>query len=134
MTSDPNVVPNSSINPGNQGMNFQSNIPINITYQLSCIAYLKYICFTGTLTNVNKFSYVLLDSNQQNVGQGIVTQLTSDQCTPRPLPTADLANQVVITIDQTTDGQPPRNIVIDMQACYLLSVSVNMNFFLRRKL
>jgi hypothetical protein len=134
MTSDPNVVPDSSINPGNQGMNFQLNIPINITYQLSCIAYLKYICVTGTLTNVNKFSYVLLDSNQQNVGQGIVTQLTSDQCTPRPLPTADFANQVVITIDQTTDGQPPRNIVIDMQACYLLSVSVNMNFFLRRKL
>jgi hypothetical protein len=104
-------------------MNFQSNTPITITYQFSCIVYLKYICITGTLTNVNKFSYVLIDSNQNNIGQGVVTQLSSDQCTPRPLPSAELANQVIITIDQTTDGQPPRNIAIEMQACYYLAVS-----------
>jgi hypothetical protein len=108
-------------------VNFQSNVPITITYQFSCIVYIKYICITGLFANVNNFSYVLLDINQQNVGQGTVTRLTPDQCTPRPLPTAELANQVIITIDQTNDGQPPKNIVIDMQACFLLSVSLNMN-------
>ncbi len=134
MTSDPNVVLDYSINPGSQGVNFQSNIPVTITYQFSCIVYIKYICIIGTLTNVNTFSYVITDINQTIVGQGIVTRLTSDQCTPRPLPTADLASQVDITIDETIDGQPPRNIVIDMQACLLLSVSSNMKFFLKRKI
>jgi hypothetical protein len=134
VTNDPSLIPDYNINPGNQGASFQSNLPITITYQFNCIVYLKYICITGASTNVNKFSYLILDINQKNIGQGTVTRLTSDQCTPRPLPTAELANQLIITIDQTTDGQPPRNIMIDVQGCSLLSVSLNMTFLLKNKI
>jgi hypothetical protein len=133
VTNDPSVIPDYSINPGYQGTNFQSNFPITITYQFNCIVYLKYICITGASTNVNKFSYLILDINQRNIGQGIVNRLTSDQCTPRPLPTAELTNKVIITIEETTDGQPPRNIMIDVQGCYLLPVSSNMTFLLTQK-
>jgi hypothetical protein len=126
VTSDPSVQPDYSMNPGNQGLQFQSNVPITITFQFSCIVYIKYICITSMFTNVNKLSYVLLDNNEQNVGQGVVTQLTPDQCIPRPLPTAELTNQVVITIEETTDRQPPRNVVLDMQACFSIAVSLNL--------
>ncbi len=125
MTNDPSVIPDYTINPGYQGVNFQSNFPITITYQFNCVVYLKYICIIGESTNVNKFSYLILDINEQNIGQGIVDRLTPDQCTPRPLPTAELAYKVNITIEGTIDGQPPRNVMIDIQGCFLLSVRSN---------
>lgn len=84
------------------------------------------------LSNVNKFSYVMSNVNRENVGVGSVTQLTPDQCLPRPLPTAEFVNQVVIIIEETTDGQPPRNLMIDMQGCVSLSVSSNMICLFKR--
>ena len=123
MTNDPSAIPDYAMNPGNKGIDFQSNFPIRITYQFSCILYLRSVCIIGTDTNVNKFSYVISDIDQNDIGQGVITQLTADQCSPRPLPTTDLASQVVITIEETIDGQPPRNIMIDIQSCSSSSVS-----------
>ena len=134
MTNDPSVIPDYTINPGYQGVNFQSSFPITITYQFNCVVYLKYICIIGEFTNVNKFSYLILDINGQNIGQGVINRLTLDQCTPRPLPTAELANKVIITIEGTTDGQPPRNMMIDIQGCSLLPVSLNMISLLKNRI
>ena len=124
-TNDPSITPDYRINPGYQGVNFQSNVPVTITYRFNCIVYLKYICITGAATNVNKFSYLILDINGKNIGQGVVNRLAAEQCSPRPLPTAEIADKVIITIEETTDGQPPRNVVIDLQGCSVLPVGSN---------
>lgn len=118
MTNDPSVATDYAINPGNEGVDFQSNLPITITYQFSCILYLRSICITGRDNNVNKFTYMISDIDQNDIGQGVITRLTADQCTPQPPLTTELASQVVITIEETTDGQPPRNIMIDIQSCF----------------
>lgn len=123
VTNDPSVVVDYAINPDDQGVDFQSNVPVTIIYQFSCIVYLRYICIAGTQSNVNRFSYMILDIDQNNIGQGVITRLTAKQCTPRPLPTVELASQLVITIEETTDGRPPRDIRIDIQGCFSLSVS-----------
>ena len=123
VTNDPSIAVDYAINPDDEGVDFQSNTPITIIYQFSCTVYLKYICITGTQSNVNRFSYMILDIDQNDIGQGVITRLEAKQCTPRPLPSVELASQLVITIEETTDGQPPRDIRIDMQGCFSLSVS-----------
>lgn len=123
LTNDPNIIVDYAINPDNLGIDFQLNVPITIIYRFSCNMYLRYICTAGTQSNVNKFSYMILDIDQNIIGQGVITQLESKQCIPRPLPTVELASQLVITIDETTDGRPPIDIRIDIQGCRSVSVS-----------
>jgi hypothetical protein len=128
ITNDPNITVDYSINPDDGGIDFQSNVPITIVYQFTCTVYLRYICLAGTQSNVNRFSYMIFDIDQNIIGEGVITRLTAKECTPRPIPTVELASQLVITIDETTDGQPPRDIRIDIQSCLSVSVSTIISF------
>jgi hypothetical protein len=46
-----------------------------------------------------------------------------DQCNPRSLNIISPATQLVITISQTFDGQPPYRVVLDLQGYYISTVS-----------
>jgi hypothetical protein len=122
-TSDSNVIVDNTINLGAQGVNFQSNVPITITVLFSCSIQMMYMCITGPGTNVGSFSYTLQDIYNNPVASGPVNLIGSNQCVPRPLDIASSATQLVITISQTTNGQPPRNVVLDLQGCYVSTVS-----------
>jgi hypothetical protein len=123
LTSDPSALVNYQINPGAQGINFQSNVPINITIQFNCSIQMMYMCIPGFTTNVELFSYTLQDIHNNPVASGPISSNGSDQCVPRPLNVANPATQLVITISQTKDGQPPHNVVLDLQGCYVSTVS-----------
>jgi hypothetical protein len=122
-TSDPNALVNYQINPGAEGINFQSNLPITINIQLNCSIQMLYMCIPGPTTNVGSFSYILQDIYNNHVGSGTINPYGSDRCVPRPLNVMNLVSQLFITISQTKDGQPPRNVVLDLQGCYVLTVS-----------
>jgi hypothetical protein len=123
MTSDPSALVNYQINPGAQGINFQSNVPITINIQLNCSIQMMYMCISGPATNVRSFSYTLQDIYNNPVASGSINPYGSDQCAPRPLNVVNPVTQLFITISQTNDGQPPRNVVLDLQGCNVSTVS-----------
>src|ERR1700728_1416019 len=123
LTSDSSSLVNYNINPGAQGVNFQSNVPITITIQFNCSIQMMYMCIPGFTTNVGLFSYTLQDIYNNPVASGFVNPYGSDQCIPRPLNIPNPVTQLVITISQTKDGQPPRNVILDLQGCYVSAVS-----------
>lgn len=123
LTSDPSALINYQINPGAQGINFQSNVPITINIQLNCSIQMMYMCIPGPTTNVGSFSYALQDTYNNPVASGTINPYGSDQCVPRPLNIMNPVTQLFITISETKDGQPPRNVVLDLQGCNVLTVS-----------
>jgi len=122
-TSDSNVFVDYNINPGGQGINFQTNVPIIITIQFSCTIQMMYMCITSSTSNVGLFSYTLQNIYNNPVASDLVNSYGSDRCFPRPLNVVNPATQLIITISQTNDGQPPRNVVLDLQGCYVSPVS-----------
>jgi hypothetical protein len=123
VTNDSSVLVDNKINPGGQGITFQSNAPIIITIQFSCNIQMIYMCIMGSNTNVGLFSYTLQNNYDTPVASGPVYPYGPDQCVPRPLNIENSATQLMITISQTKDGQPPRNVVLDLQGCYMSTVS-----------
>lgn len=122
-TSDPNAIVDYKINLGAEGINFQSNTPVTISVKLNYSVQIVYICIPGPTTNVGSFSYTLRNIYNNPVASGSINAYGSDQCVPRPLNIMNPATQIDITISQTKDGQPPRNIILDLQGCYLSPVS-----------
>jgi hypothetical protein len=123
VTSDPNVLVDYKINPGAQGINFQSNTPITITIQFNCNIQIMYMCIPGSTTNVASFTYTLQDVYNNPVASGTINSYGLDQCTPHPLNIVSPATQLTIKISQTIDGQTPYRVVLDIQGCYISTVS-----------
>lgn len=123
VTNDPNTLVNEDINPGASGITFQSNVPIIITVQFACNIQMMSMCALGATSNVASFTYILQDAYNNLVASGFIDRYGSDQCVPRPLNIMSQATQLIITISQTTDGQPSRNVVLDLQGCYISTVS-----------
>ena len=123
VTNDPTAVVDQSINPGASGITFQSNVPITITVQFSCNIQMISMCALGSTTNVASFTYVLQDAYNNPVASGPISRYGSDQCIPRPLNILNPATQLTLTISQTIDEQSPRNVVLDLQGCYISTVS-----------
>jgi hypothetical protein len=140
VTSDPTVLVDYKINPGAQGINFQSNPPVTITIQFNCNIQIMYICIPGSTTNAASFTYTLKDAYNNLVASGAIALNGMDQCNPRSLNIISPATQLVITISQTFDGQPPYRVVLDLQGYYISTVSrkhhlliktiINLFFFL----
>ena len=137
VTSDPTVLVDYKINPGAQGINFQSNPPVTITIQFSCNVQIMYMCIPGSTTNVVLFTYTLKDAYNNSIASGDIRPQGLDRCIPRPLNMANPATQLIITILQTFDGQPPYRVVFDLQGYYISTVGrivqwqkIISNFFL----
>ena len=118
LTNDPNVLIDFKINIGSHGINFQSNMPIIIDVQFNCSIRIMYMCITGSPTNVEAFSYNLQDNYNNSVASGFVNSVQPNQCVPRPLNIESFPTRLIITILQTNDEQPPRNVILDLQGCY----------------
>jgi hypothetical protein len=90
---------------------------------------MKYMCIPGPTTNVGSFSYILQDIYNNPVASGPIDPYGSDQCIPLPLNVVSPATQLIVTISQTKDGQPPRNVVLDLRGCYISPVSEQYRLF-----
>jgi hypothetical protein len=122
-TSDSSVVVNENINPGAQGVSFQSNVPITITIHFSCNIQMMHMCIPSSTTNVGLFSYTLKDIYNNPISTGVINLYETDGCIPPPLNIAITITQLIITISQTKDGQSPRNVVLDLQGSHVPTVS-----------
>ena len=125
ITSDPTVLVDNKINPGAQGINFQSNPPVTITIRFNCNIQIMYMCIPGSTSNVLAFTYALKDAYSNLVATGEVKSYGMNQCSPRPLNILSPATLLIITISQTLDGQPPNRVVLDLQGCFISTVNTN---------
>ncbi|UJR30107.1 hypothetical protein I4U23_017648 [Adineta vaga] len=57
------------------------------------------------------------------IGDGLVNFYESNVCFPGDINMIDPLTHIIITILKTKDQQPPRNVQLDLQGCYISSIS-----------
>jgi len=114
VTSKSSVTDGNLGNIGRTGITFSDHQPsMDIIFRSNILIYLSSISILSSNTNLNRFRLELLN-NENNVQYKIESSTTTINL--ESLPSVILAG-IRLTFLQTNDHQPPKNILLSIQAC-----------------